>query len=178
MTRSKQRVTKMILQSVFVQTLKTEYMNICKYLHLINAVFLSLSAPDRSYPAIQKPEGYKLSVGISRCLFNSIRHLNYAALVSCTYHLILLTETQLRTHMFWEKLRTVVQEQSRYFSLQRAGSWKRIKAMKCILLSNPLLSGRRDSTACTITIFLSLTCFYLPRLHSVLSISLQQNVRL
>lgn len=82
MTRSKQRVTKMILQSVFVQTLKTEYMNICKYLHLINAVFLSLYAPDQSYPVIQKPEGYKLSVGINRCLFNSIRHLNYVALSS------------------------------------------------------------------------------------------------
>lgn len=48
----------MILQSVFVQTLKTEYMNICKYLHLINPVFLFLSTPDQSYSATDKSEGY------------------------------------------------------------------------------------------------------------------------
>lgn len=106
MTRSKQRVTKMILQSVFVQTLKTEYMNICKYLHLINPVFLFLSASDQSYSAIHKSEGYTLLVGISRCFFNSIRYLNYLALISCMYLLIVLTETQLRTYTFWEKLRT------------------------------------------------------------------------
>lgn len=125
MTRSKQRVTKMILQSVFVQTLKAEYMNICKYLHLINPVFLFLSAPDQSYPAIRKSEGYTLSVGISRCLFNSVRYLNYFALVSSMYLLILMTETQLRTRAFWEKLRTSSKRTVKILFFTRYGKLKK-----------------------------------------------------
>lgn len=47
-----------------------------------------------------------LSVGISRCLFNSIRYLNHLALLSYMYLLIMLIETQLRTYTFGEKLGT------------------------------------------------------------------------
>lgn len=102
MTRSKQRVTKMILQSVFVQTLKTEYMNICKYLHLINCAFASFC----SWPILSNLTQIWRLYALGRCLFNSVLYLDFFALTSCMYLLIRRTERQVRTRTFWEKLRT------------------------------------------------------------------------
>lgn len=108
-------------------------------------VFLLLANPIQP---CTNDEGCALSVGISRCLFNSIRYLNCFAPVSWMCLLTMLAETPLRTYAFRGKLRSRSKRRTgRIFLSTRYEKLEKIlQAMWYIWRGE---GGKRDGSECS-----------------------------